>query len=68
MAFLAVPGLIDVVQAFTIASIGLSLGSVVMGFNSGVNEKLSELQEIDLESAEYAIPSRAILPYRVDMP
>lgn len=46
VAFLAVPGLVDVAQFLIIVSIGLSLGSVVMGFNSEVDEKLSDLQYI----------------------
>ena len=51
VAFLAVPGLVDVAQFFIIESIGLSLGCVVMGFNSGVDEKLSGLQQIDIQTS-----------------
>jgi hypothetical protein len=53
VAFLAIPGLVDVAQFFIIASIGLALGSVVMGFNIQVDEKLSELEQIIIERPEY---------------
>ncbi|KAF8814607.1 hypothetical protein BYT27DRAFT_7205923 [Phlegmacium glaucopus] len=52
VAFLAIPGLVDVAQFFIIASIGLALGSVVMGFNIKVDEKLSELEQIIIERPE----------------
>ena len=55
VAFLAVPNLVDFAQFLIIASIGLSLGCVVIGFNSEVDERLSELQLIGIRDSLYAI-------------
>jgi len=52
VAFLGVPNKVDVAEFFIIVSIGLSLGSVVMGFNGGIDEKLSELQYVVPGNAE----------------
>jgi hypothetical protein len=61
VAFLAVPNLVDVAQFLIILSIGLSLGSVVMGFNGDVDEKLSELQYIPDHSHSYAPSPQLII-------
>jgi len=55
VAFLAIPNLVDIAQFFVIMSIGLSLGCVVMGFNGGLDEKLSELQCVDPPIPSYVI-------------
>jgi hypothetical protein len=46
VAILAVPHLVDVAQFFIILSTALALGCVLMGFNTGVDEKLSQIQRI----------------------
>jgi hypothetical protein len=61
VAFLAVPNLVDVAQFLIILSIGLSLGSVVMGFNGDLDEKLSELQYIPDHSHSYAISLQRVI-------
>lgn len=48
VAFLALPGLVDIAQFFVIVSIGLSLSCMVMGFNGLVDEELSKLQHISI--------------------
>jgi hypothetical protein len=52
IAFLAVPGIIDVTQFFVIGAIGLSIASVVMGFNPNVEEKLAGLEQIELDAPQ----------------
>jgi len=47
VAFLAIQNLVDFAQFFIIMSIGLSLGCVVMGFNGGFDEKLSNLRYME---------------------
>jgi len=51
VAFLAVPNMVDFAQFLIIVSIGLSLGCVVIGFNSEVDERLSELQLIGIRDS-----------------
>ncbi|KAJ7845723.1 hypothetical protein B0H14DRAFT_2584548 [Mycena olivaceomarginata] len=46
VAFLAVPNLVDVAQFFIILAIAFALGCVLVGFNTGIDEKLSELEHI----------------------
>ena len=46
-------GLVYLAQFFIITSIGLSLGAIVMGFNSKVDEELAELQQTPIECLEY---------------
>ncbi len=53
VAFLAIQNLVDFAQFFILMSIGLSLGCVVMGFNSGLDERLSQLQYIELPNPSY---------------
>jgi len=60
VAFLAIPNLVDVAQFFIILSIGLALGSVVMGFNGHVDEKLSELQYIPDHSQSVELTAMAL--------
>jgi len=53
VAFLAIPNLVDFAQFFIIMSIGLSLGCVVMGFNGGFDEKLSQLRSMEPPNPSY---------------
>ncbi|KAJ6454845.1 hypothetical protein C8R45DRAFT_1222709 [Mycena sanguinolenta] len=46
VAFLAVPNIVDVAQFFIILAIALALGCVLVGFNTGIDEKLSDLEHI----------------------
>lgn len=50
VAFLAVPNLVDISQCLIIISMGLSLSCVIMGLNAKVGEKLSEVEQISLQS------------------
>lgn len=50
------PDLIYLARFFMITSIGLSLGTVIMGFNSKVDEELAELQQTTIECLEYVGP------------
>ena len=51
VAFLAIPNLVDISQFFIITSLGLSLGSVLAGFNGAVEEKLVRIERPDGEES-----------------
>jgi len=56
VAFLAIPNLVDISQTFILLSIGLSLSSVVMGFNAKLEEKLLVLQGEIIQNPKYIDP------------
>ena len=61
VAFLAIPNLVDISQTFILLSIGLSLSSVVMGFNAKLEEKLLVLQGDLIQNPKYTDPPPFIL-------
>ncbi|KAJ7199755.1 hypothetical protein GGX14DRAFT_544988 [Mycena pura] len=69
VAFLAVPNLVDVAQFFIILSTALSLGCVLMGFNTGVDESLSQIQRIPALRHKFHLTpmlvSRKLLPWLI---
>ena len=62
VAFLAVPNLVDISQCHIIISMGLSLSCVVVGLNAKVGEKLSEVEQISLQSTTWITISLSLYP------